>query len=214
MPRVSARPVPAERVRKTSQPALDLSSTCATHNREMPRRSAVKRPFTLDKVITSAVEVRKCVAIRRNVFSTRKSTRYGRLMSAANVGYSLATGPTFYHTRKFTAEQCLTSAMIMGKVFSSNSSLKITREFTQVQSLLRMLNVGNPLRENHTLFSTRKFTLEQNLTSAMPVGELSATKTDLLSIRVHSGEKVSMRGSCERTFIHKDTLAERQKMPH
>ena len=53
-----------------------LVQHCDTHNGEMPCRTAVKRPFALDKVITTnMVKVRKLVAIRRNAFSTRETTR-------------------------------------------------------------------------------------------------------------------------------------------
>lgn len=101
-----------------------LVQHCATHNGEMPCRSAVKRPFALDKVITSVVKVRKLVATRRNVFSTRKSTSRKALW-VQQCGIFFSHRSYFVSHKEIHNLQYLTSAMIMGKVFSSNSSLKI-----------------------------------------------------------------------------------------
>jgi hypothetical protein len=63
---------------------------------------SMKRPFTVDKNITSAVSVGRPSVAKTHLFSTRESTLEKGLMSAVNVGNALPTSPVSLNIKEIT----------------------------------------------------------------------------------------------------------------
>lgn len=97
-----------------------------------------------------------------------------------------------------------------GKVFSSNSSLKIQRIHTG-SNPFKGAECGKSFGRKSLCSSEVHFGLK---TSAMPVGELSATKTDVLSMRVHSGKGSHAETAVREPLSIKIDLMSAKKMPH
>ena len=118
------------RVRKTSQPVLELCSTVALKmGRIRARVLSVRRPFPLDKGITHTVEARELVAIRKNVSSSRKSTYEKGPMNATHVGESSTVETHLIITRKSTLERGYVSVMYAGNPLHAVAMLKYTKGF-------------------------------------------------------------------------------------
>ena len=84
-------------------------------------------------------------------------------VGATNAEKPTLVAPTLFSTRKFTLERDLMSAMNVGNSLATTPSSFYTREFTLEKSLTCAMNVGRPIAEAPILFGTRKLTLEKDL---------------------------------------------------
>lgn len=136
---------PVGRLERTSQPPQVLSSTrplLTTRRHTVIVR--VGRPFIMEKLITSGVNMKKLPATTINLFRIRVSALKKGFMSVAHVGKpSAATTDLF--TRKFTLGKSHMSVVNVGYSLAKFLDLLNTREFTVVQSLMDAENVESYL---------------------------------------------------------------------
>ena len=83
-------------------------------------------------------------------------------MCVVNAEKLTSVAPTLFNTRKFTLERDLMSAVNMGNSLAATLASFYNREFTLEKSLTCALNVGRPIAEAPILFGTRKLTLEKD----------------------------------------------------
>lgn len=121
----SSRPVPTAR-----------SHTVATR---------VGGPFTVEKVSTMGVNMKKLPATAMHLIDTRVSVLEKGFMSVANVGKPSAATTDLCSTNKFTVDKGHMSVANVRNPLAKSLAFLKTGEFTVVQSLMDAENVDNYL---------------------------------------------------------------------
>ena len=106
------------------------------------------RPLKVDRMITSAVNVVKPLAMNTYLLSTRKTI-------AAKVGRLSSDRSTWFSTRKSTLKRGYMSTLdVEGSLHKDLASLN-TRELTLGQCLMSAASVGSALKDHFTLVHQR-----------------------------------------------------------
>lgn len=204
--------MPLGRVRMTFWPALDsFSTTPLRTGRSQTGVLSVRRPFTLDKGITSAVKVGEILATKRNMF-TRKSTRDKRFMNAVN-------GKLFSHNFCFLLHTKSHGTVVpyecnnCGRSFGCNSSLKIDQRVHTGSRPFECAECGKSFGRRVHLIQHQRIHTGAKPYRCNKCRKAFGCKDALIQHqKIHSGERPYTCSSCGKAFMCKDVLVEHQKL--
>ena len=127
----------------------------------------------VEKVSTSAVSMRNCLAVNTHFFRISRFSLEKTIRTVMTVRNLLTKVPSLSVARDLiTQEQGLMSAANVGNLFLLGQAFVIIREFTLEKSLMSAVNVGIFLLLALPSIVIREFTLERRLINVGDVGSL------------------------------------------